>query len=218
MPIKTLTLAATTIAALVSSTAMAGALTAAASTDLNLRAGPGPDFRIVEVIDAEASVTVAGCLESGEWCSVDTGTAQGWAYAPYLTFAAEDGLKPLTEAPTQTITVIEDTTPRDEATLIGAGMGAVAGAIVAGPVGAVIGTMVSGIAAHNAVDPEVSVYVQQNPVEPVFLSGEPVVGAALPETVTYYEVPNHENLAYLNVNGDLVVVHRADRRIVQIVR
>ncbi len=42
-----------------------------AVTDLNLRAGPGPQHEIIGVISADGSVDLEGCLEEGNWCKVD---------------------------------------------------------------------------------------------------------------------------------------------------
>ncbi|MCB1391095.1 MAG: DUF1236 domain-containing protein [Rhodobacteraceae bacterium] len=213
-----LTLATVSVAALAVSSVSASALSASASTDLNVRSGPGPQFQIVGVIQTGDAVEVSGCLSSQEWCEVNGPAGEGWAYAPYLVFDNAGAPTPLAQMSAGTVVVVEDTAPRDEATMIGAGMGAIAGAIIAGPIGAVAGTMISGIAAHNAVDPEVSVYVQANPVQPVFLSGEAVVGASVPPDVVLYDVPSNQAVAYLNVNGDTVVIDRETRRIIGVVR
>ncbi|GAB1378854.1 SH3 domain-containing protein [Pararhodobacter aggregans] len=218
MKAKMLTLATVSVAALAASSMGAAAATAAASADLNLRAGPGPEFRILSVIQNGESVTVDGCLATQEWCEVQTASGTGWAYAPYLMFDEDGAMKPLPQVTSQTVTVIEDTSPRDEATLIAGGIGAVAGALIAGPIGAIAGGMATGIAANASVDPEVEVYVRNNPVQPVFLSGEPVVGAQVPADVTIYEVPDNQNVAYLNINGDTVLVDRSDMRVIGVVR
>ena len=67
----------------------------------------------------------------------------------------------------------------DDITVTGAAGGAVTGAIVGGPVGAVIGGVIgTAVAAPPA---EVVAYVQTQQVEPVYLSGDLVVGATVPE-------------------------------------
>jgi Uncharacterized protein with a bacterial SH3 domain homologue len=218
MKAKILTLATVSAAALAASSLTAAAVPAATSTDLNLRAGPGPEFQILGVIQTGESVDVSGCLATQEWCEVQTSAGEGWAYAPYLMFDEAGTAKPLGEVSASTVTVIEDTSPRDEATLIAGGMGAVAGALIAGPVGAIAGGMMTGIAANASVDPEVEVYVQSNPVEPVFLSGEAVVGAQVPAEVVLYDVPSNAQIGYLNVNGDTVVIDRETHRIIGVVR
>jgi len=218
MKTRTLALASVSLAALVATGAGAQSLSASAATDLNLRAGPGSEFQILGVISTGESVDLNGCLASQEWCEVSGAAGQGWAYAPYLMFDESGAPKPLSQVSTQSVTVIEDTSERDEATLIGTGMGAIAGAIIAGPIGAVVGGMASGIAMNNAVDAETTVYVQQNPVQPVFLSGEAVVGASIPADVPVFDVPSRQQVTYLNVNGDTVLVDRETRRIIQVVR
>ena len=60
-------------------TAMSGT-TATAAAELNLRAGPGPDMEIIDVIPADGEVTVEGCLESANWCRVTLDGTTGWAY------------------------------------------------------------------------------------------------------------------------------------------
>lgn len=218
MKTKTFALASVSAAALIASAGIAAATPASVATDLNLRTGPGGQYQTSAVLLAGDSVEVNGCLASQDWCEVQSAGGTGWAYAPYLMFDDAGTMKPFAELEPQRVTVIEDTSERDGATVIGAGMGAVAGALVAGPVGAVAGSMMSGIAAHNAVDSEVTVYVQENPVQPVFLTGEPVVGTSIPADVPVYDVPASQEVAYLNVNGDTVVVERESRRIIQVVR
>ncbi|WP_327787154.1 DUF1236 domain-containing protein [Rhabdonatronobacter sediminivivens] len=59
--------------------------------------------------------------------------------------------------------------------------------------------------------------MRENPVDPIFLDGEVVVGAGIPETVALAEVPESEYY-YSYVNGVRVLVERDQRRIVYIVR
>jgi hypothetical protein len=102
--------------------------------------------------------------------------------------------------------------------LTGGAAGAVAGAMVGGPIGALIGLGV-GMSILSAATPEerVTTYVRSNPVEPVYLEGEVVVGAGIPETVPLSEVPDSEYY-YAYVNGVPVLVEREQRRVVYIVR
>ena len=60
-------------------------------------------------------------------------------------------------------------------------------------------------------------YVTTNQVEPVYLDGEVVVGAGLPETVELREIPDYE-YRYVYVNGQPVLVEPSSRRIVYVVR
>lgn len=76
------------------------------------------------------------------------------------------------------------------------------------------------MAGGDALDPPDTTtvtYVQQNPVEPVWLEGEVVTGAAIPETVVLTPIPD-STYAYSYVNGVPVIVDPNQRQIVQIVR
>lgn len=192
---------------------------ATAVTDLNLRAGPGPQQSIVGVIPAEGNVNVHGCLAETAWCKVSFDGTEGWAYGDYLA-ASLDG-EQLMIAPNRdqvevaTVTY-EDSNADDVAA--GGAVGGVVGAIAGGPVGAAAGAAVGG-ALGGASDPgeETVVYVRENPVEPVYLEGEVVTGAQLPEAVTLNTVPTSD-YRYAYVNGVPVVVDPAERRVVYIVR
>ncbi len=105
-----------------------------------------------------------------------------------------------------------------EGAAVGGAAGAVAGAMVAGPVGALVGVILGGgLGAAAAPDEKVTTYVTGNPVEPIYLDGEVVVGAGIPETVTLSEVPDSE-YSYAYINGLPVIVERKQRQIVYIVR
>lgn len=119
-------------------------------------------------------------------------------------------------AQTTITTTTTDTT--GNSALAGGGAGAVAGAAVGGPVGALIGAAV-GATGGAALDPgeTVTTYVTSNPVDPVYLDGDLVVGAGVPDVVVLQQVPETE-YSYAYVNGVPVVVNPADRRIVQIIQ
>ena len=55
------------------------------TTDLNVRAGPGPQHQVVGVIGAGQSATLNGCLENSKWCVVAFNGGDGWVYSDYLT-------------------------------------------------------------------------------------------------------------------------------------
>jgi hypothetical protein len=107
--------------------------------------------------------------------------------------------------------------------VVGGATGAIAGAIIGGPIGAVVGGVagatVGGTAEGIASPPPEKVvsYVQSNQGQPVYLDGEVVVGASLPETVVLSEVPDYE-YRYVYVNGQPVLVEPQTRRIVYVVR
>jgi len=108
----------------------------------------------------------------------------------------------------------------------GAATGAVGGAIVGGPVGAVVGgvggaaagAIVGGIATENRA--EFRTYVTQQKVPSVAYREKVVVGATLPETVTFREVPakyGKTEYRYTVVNDQTVLVEPRTRKIIQII-
>lgn len=211
------TLLATTAGLLMTGTALAQTATATATTDLNIRSGPGPQFEVVGVIDGGSTATVTGCPTEGMWCQVDYNGTTGWAYSDYLTVDAQGEVVVLTERPPELVGVVEPDTTANS-TVTGAAGGAIAGALLGGPVGAAIGGAV-GAAAGVVVDPpeEAVTYVQSNPMEPVYLEGEVVVGAQVPDTVTVQTIPDYE-YSYVYINGQPVLVDPTSREIVYIVR
>lgn len=77
MKLQTLTLAAGVVLA------SAGIASAATVTgDLNLRSGPGTNYRVIDTMPAGAQVRVIGC--GGAWCRVNWRGAVGFASANYL--------------------------------------------------------------------------------------------------------------------------------------
>lgn len=214
--------AASAAGLLMSTAALAQGAEFAAGTDLNLRAGPGPSFDIVSVIPASATVTVDGCLADANWCQVTHDGKTGWAASDYLAVKSGDEVAVLATRPAtvEVATVTYDNqAEQDAAATAGAATGAAAGALIAGPIGAVFGTVLGAAAGGNAVEPteEVVTYVVKNPVEPVILDGEVVLGAGIPDTVTLTPVPETE-FSYVYVNGLPVVVNNADRTIVKVIR
>ena len=210
-------LSMTAAAAFVTLTGAAFAQSSAvATTDLNVRAGPGPQYPVIGVIGAGQGTTIDGCIEGSKWCQVQTGSGAGWAYSDYLTGDFGGQTVVLTERPADAVPVVTYEQPQG-------GGGAVAGALIAGPLGAAVGGVagaaVGGTAEGISSPPpeQVRTYVQSNQVDPVYLDGEVVVGAALPETVTLSEIPDYE-YRYVYVNGQPVLVEPQTRRIVYVVR
>ncbi|MBV7380779.1 DUF1236 domain-containing protein [Maritimibacter dapengensis] len=187
---------------------------ATVTTDLNMRMGPGPGFKIVQVLPADTQVDLNGCIPADGWCKVTANGSTGWAYSPYL---AVDQT-PVAEI--ETIEVIEYDSSGESAaaSIIGGGTGAAVGALVGGPVGAIVGGVAGSTVGGSAVPEETTVYVRENPVEPVILSGEPVPGVSIPPEVDFYEVPASPTYSYLNVNGDTVIVDSETRQIVSVLR
>jgi len=211
-------------AALVASGAAFAQTTASATTDLNVRAGPGPQYPVTGVINAGEQATINGCIEGSKWCQVTGAGGEGWAYSDYLSADMSGQTVVVTESREQLgvpLTTYDDGLA-DDGAVMGGATGAVAGALIGGPVGAVIGG-VAGAAAGGTtggvIDPPetVTTYVTSNAAEPVYLEGEVVVGAQVPETVELREVPDYE-YRYVNVNSQPVLVDPASRQIVYVYR
>lgn len=207
----------TTTAALALLTAPALAEPAVVATELNLRAGPGPNYVIETTMPAEAEVEVEGCVEGGQWCRVTYDGQTGYAYAPYLVVTEAETMQPVTEITTiKTVTYDEDN--GGDALLGGAAGATIAAAAIGGPA-AIAGGVVLGSLIGSVADPEEETitYVRQNPVEPLFIQGEPLIGATIPEGVALATVPDSQ-FSYANLNGQTVIISSEDRSIVYIVR
>lgn len=191
---------------------------ATAWTDLNVRSGPGPLYSIVGMIPANGAVSVQGCLADASWCTVTHEGVSGWAAGNYMTANVENEPVALVGGDKRVVlkTVTYDNT--DATTAGGVATGAIAGAMIAGPPGAIVGGILGGGAgAAVAPDPTVITYVQSNPIEQVYLDGEVVVGAGIPETVILTPVPDSE-YSYAYVNGVPVLVETTKRTVTYIVR
>lgn len=197
-----------------------------ATTDLNVRAGPGPQYPIVGSISANGEANLAGCLENSKWCQVSAAGAEGWAYSDYLVADNAGTQVVVTERPAELsvpVATYEQNTATGAGAVSGATTGAIAGALVAGPIGAVVGG-VAGAATGGLTegvltdpDPQLRSYVVENQLEPVYLEGEVVVGAGVPETVEIREIPDYD-YRYAYINGQPVVIEPQSRRIVYVVR
>jgi len=204
-------------------TALAQSAVATATADLNVRSGPGPEYEVIGVIPVDGEVGLEGCIENSKWCQVDANGVRGWAYSDYLIaeFSGRDVV--VTESRVDMgvpVTRYEGPPP---AGIVGAAGGAVAGALVGGPIGAAVGGIAGAAAmgtAQAALEPPpatVTTYVRENRVDPVYLEGEVVVGAGVPDTVTVHEIPDYR-YRYVYVNGQPVLVNPDDRRIVYVIR
>ncbi len=220
---KTIVLAAVSAALLATTGIAAAQSSVVASTDLNVRSGPGPQFAVVGVLAAGAPASLDGCIENSKWCQVN---GEGWVYSDYLVGDFGGTQVVVTERPTDSgVAYIPapDGGGGTEGVVGGAAIGAVTGAIVGGPIGAAIGGAAGGVAGGavgQTIDPpneRVTTYVRSNTLEPVYLDGEVVVGATLPDTVQFREIPDYE-YRYVYVNGQPVLVEPGSRRIVYIVR
>ena len=208
-----------------SGAALAQSTTATATTELNIRSGPGPHFPSVGFIAAGESATVEGCLDASKWCQVTANGVSGWSYSDYLTADVSGSVVALTDRSPSfgiaTVTYQDDGSAAGGA-VAGAATGAVVGALVGGPVGAIVGGAVgttSGATAGAIIDPpEVArTYVTANPLDTVYLDGEVVIGAGVPDTVALQAIPDYQ-YRYVYINGQPVLVDPGSRRIVYVVR
>lgn len=217
--------ATTAVAAIALAGAASAQTMAKAGTDLNIRSGPGVQHEVVGVIPGGEDVSVAGCIDSANWCEVTFDETSGWAYGDYLAAQIGEEFQPIYPHRQELdIAVVEYAEPEPGTARqvadagVGATAGAAAGALVAGPLGAVVGAAVGGASSQIPEPaPEVRTYIEANPQPPVLLEGEVVVGAGVPETVTLYEIPEVTEYQYATVNG-LPVLVGSDRRIVYIYR
>ncbi|PWJ82243.1 SH3 domain-containing protein [Pseudaminobacter salicylatoxidans] len=196
-----------------------------AVTDLNVRAGPGPQYPIIGLLAAGQRATLNGCLENSKWCTIAEAQGQGWVYSDYVTAEFGGSQVILTQRPANSgvaIVAAPDEGGGGAGMVTGGATGAIAGAIIGGPVGAAVGGAVGATAGGvtgTVIDPpeQVRTYVAAHQDAPVYLQGEVVTGATLPETVRLREVPDYE-YRYVNVNGQLVFVEPQSRRIVYVMR
>jgi uncharacterized protein YraI len=185
------------------------AATAVAVVDVNVRSGPGPEFPVVDYLEQDAAAELVGCLADSKWCQVRKADALGWSYGDYLAINTADG----------NAVVIGDTWPP-------AGLPTVAYTPPGGGVYAPARPLRRLVApARRAIPgprfdpppPAVQSYVIENTREPVLLDGEVVVGAAVPDDVELYEVPDYQ-YRYTYVNQVPVLVQPDTRRVVYIYR
>ena len=202
-------------AALLAATAVAGQLfgsdaqaatTATAINALNIRSGPGPQYNVIGVINDKAQTTVTGCLQGSLWCQVIHNGKQGWAYSQYLTMDRSGQTVVIAREPSS-VPVVTYQAPAGTVETVGAAP-------------ALAGTIVEPAGAPLVIQPPpapVGSYVVSHPIDPTYLGGEVVVGAALPPSVALQAVPDYE-YQYAYVNRMPVLVEPSSRRIVYIYR
>jgi uncharacterized protein YraI len=186
--------------------AMSGAALAdtavSAVTDLNVRAGPGPQYPVIGVLAAGQSATLNGCIENSKWCTIAEANGQGWVYSDYVTADFGGNQVVLTRRPADAgITVVE--APEDSNDYPDSYTGAI---IAAEPMDAI-----------DRPPAEVRTYIDTNRLDPVYLDGEVVTGATLPDTVELREIPDYR-YRYVYVNGQPALVDPSTRRIMYVVR
>ncbi|WP_457583969.1 DUF1236 domain-containing protein [Ensifer canadensis] len=179
------------------------AMTATTVTDLNVRAGPGPQYPTVGLATRGSTAVLDGCIEGSKWCRIDVNGLRGWVYAQYLTtdlggaaVVVQDRRTDLA-VPVVTYEVQAGDPPQPAP-----------GDELLGPVEEV----------DPIVPPDtVRTYITTNPGETVYLDGEVVLGAELPQTVEVRRVPDY-SYDYASINGQPVLVEPATRRIVYVYR
>jgi uncharacterized protein YraI len=200
----TILIAAITAAVTLPAPALAATL-AAATTPLNIRSGPGPQYSVIGAIPARGEAAIVGCIQGSLWCQVSYNGRQGWAYSQYLTARLSGRSLIVAEhlnsiAPAVTYRVPIETT----------------GSAVAAPT--ITETLVAPPAAGQplviAPPPPTTVgsYVVSHPVAPVYLNGEVVEGVGLPQDVVLAPIPGSA-YRYAYVNNVPVLVEPTTRRV-----
>ena len=215
---KRFVLAASSLA-LMAAGPLGAATEAYAVTDLNLRAGPGPQYDILDVIKSEDAAMVEGCLPDTNWCKVNYGGATGWAFGEYLAGTPEATAPIYAPEAGVEIGSVTYVKPNDEGAALGAVAGAaVAGAAIGGPL-AIAGGFLLGSSVGASVDMEETTitYIRENPVDPVYADGEVVVGAKIEGEPVLHDIPGSD-YAYLALNNTQVVVDPESQQIVYILR
>jgi len=181
------------------------AILAAATTPLNIRSGPGPQYAVVGAIPTNGRATIVGCIQGSLWCQVRFNGQDGWAYSQYLN-ARLSG---------RSLIVAEHLNDIGPAVTYRAPVETV-GSAVAAPV--VVGTLIAPPQATGEplviAPPPAAVgsYVASHPLSPVYLNGEVVEGVGLPEDVALTPIPGSQ-YDYAYVNNVPVLVEPATRRV-----
>jgi len=65
------------------------------ATEVQLRAGPAPDYPAIAVLPAGIQILVQGCLSDYTWCDVMAGPGRGWIYAGHISTPYENTYVPV---------------------------------------------------------------------------------------------------------------------------
>ncbi|MDO9525852.1 MAG: DUF1236 domain-containing protein [Gemmobacter sp.] len=205
LPMKSLGLGA---AFLIAASAAHAATPAVTTDPLNLRAGPGPGYAVSSVLDAGAPVSVLGCIDNTNWCRVDASGSVGYVYSEYLNIGTPTAAVTLGNT-WKTVGIMTEV-HNDNGVAVSA---ADPSGVLAGRDAVALGDSSN----SDRLEPtEVwTTYVISNPVSPVYLDGEVMMGVGIPEDVTLYEVPESE-YRYVTINDRTVLVEPTSRRIMYI--
>ena len=177
-------------------------MAATAINDLTIHAGPGEQYPAVGVATRGSETILDGCVAGSQWCRVDVNGMRGWVYAQYLQMD-QDGNQVIVQQhqsdldiPVVTYETTAATGPAEPAP----------GDELLGPVGSV-----------ETIEPPqtVTTYIESNPGRTVEIGGDVVVGAQVPGTVTFQEIPDYQ-YRYARINDRPVLVDPGTRRIVYV--
>lgn len=198
---NTIFIVAMTAAAALSVPASAATLVSA-MTPLNIRTGPGPQYGIVGAIPDRGQAVILGCIQGSLWCEVSYNGRQGWVYSQYLTASLSGRSMIVTEHLNDVAPAVSYRAPVE--------------VVGSAPPPAITGTLVVRPATAEplviAPPPTVRNYVVSHPVAPVYLNGEVVEGAGLPDDVALAPVPDSD-YDYAYVNNVPVLVEPSTRRV-----
>lgn len=226
-------------AALLSGTVQAQTI-GTATTDLNLRSGPDPQFPVIGMLRDRQRATVIGCIEGSRWCQMSRNGRTGWAYSQYMVFSG-DSVAVLSQPELEV-----EVTPRTMAVAPAPLPPApIAPVLVPVPVPVPVAVYTPApVAETTAVAPRnyvgrltparevvyaattppaylpsrnVRNFIAANPLETVYLEGNLALGAGLPVEVDLFPVPG-SRFSYAYVNDYPVLVEPASRRIVYVYR
>ena len=199
---NTIFIAAMTAAAALSVPASAATLVSA-MTPLNIRTGPGSQYGIVGAIPDRGHAVILGCIQGSLWCEVSYNGRRGWVYSQYLTASLSGRSMIVAEHLNDVAPAVRYRAPVD-----------VVGRTAPPP--AITGTLVVRPATAEPLiitpPPTVRNYVVSHPVAPVYLNGEVVEGAGLPDDVALAPVPDSD-YDYAYVNNVPVLVEPSTRRV-----
>jgi uncharacterized protein YraI len=199
-----------------------------ATTDLNLRSGPGPEQPVIGFIKARQKANIIGCIDGSLWCQVDFRGKTGWAYSQYMTLRAGDGRIVVREPanvaslPTVTYDAMGYREPTYRADVAPTAAAIFNNSVVGygGPGAGAIGAPRPATYNNFALTPPppaIGQYVAANSTNSFYYSGDVVVGASLPQTVVLNNVPDYR-YQYVYVNDTPVLVDPATRQIVYVFR
>jgi uncharacterized protein YraI len=207
MQLRNTILTAVVTAAFAVPSVASAAIVASAVTPLNIRSGPGPQYPVTGAIPDKGHATIIGCIQGSLWCEITHNGKQGWAYSKYL-MATPSGRS---LAVSEQIAQFPAVTFEAPAVTVGS----------AAPPPAITGTLVErpATAAPLVITPPANVqqYVLGHPVQPVYLNGEVVIGAGLPQEVVLAPIPGNQ-YQYAYVNGVSVLVEPRTREVAYVYR